>query len=443
MAVSVTPEVPGAIPVFGHLLPIARGPLAFLQRASTYGDVVKVRLGGRSAYLVNAPALVREVLHDSDRFTRGTHYEAAKEVVNISIATTDGPYHRRQRRMIRAAFAHDRLASYSVAISRLASAQSQSWHDGQTLDLDKEFLALAVRVAAESLFSTPFSAQAAAEVERILPQLLRGIAARAFDPTKLVGRLPLPANRRFDAACRRMHEVVHDTISAYRSHSESNGDLLSLLLAARDPETGQTMTDEQVADEAISVLIAGSETVSATLAWTSHLLSLHPAAQQRLHEEVDTVLGGAAPTADKLGGLLYARRVLTESMRLFPPAYLLTRTPTTQTMLGAHLIPAGAMVLYAFYGLHRDPSLFRDPETFDPDRWLPERAADVTPPAFLPFSSGVHRCVGEGFAWMEALIVLAEVAAHWTLHPVPGHRVRGVPAMTLRPNRLPITLRRR
>lgn len=216
-----------------------------------------------------------------------------------------------------------------------------------------------------------------------------------------------------------------------------------MLLSARHPETGQPLTADQIVDEALGMLIGASETVSSTLAWTIHLLSTHPDVQQRVQEETDVVLGKGALTTDRLDQLRYTRRVVNEAMRMFAPAALFTRTPTTDVLLGGHHIKAGALIAYSFYSLHRNPKLFPDPDTFDPDRWLPERAAEVTRPAFLPFSSGVHRCIGEHFAWTEARIVLSVLAGRWTVHPVPAHRIRPILTLTLRPHQLPVTLRKR
>lgn len=439
----VTKEVPGALPILGHVVPVLRSPLRFLRLAASHGDVVTVRLGRRRAYLVNDPVLLREVLNNSDRYARGANYEIAKEILHTSISTADGPYHRHQRRVMRPAFDHAHLAAYAEPMNRITTEQCRSWRDGQTVDMASHLLTLSIRIATESLFASSFDAMSIAEIQTGLPRLLKGLTLRAFDPTRLVGRLPLPVNRRYTKAITRMRAVVLRGIAEYRSHNKPQDDLVGMLLSACHPETGRPLTDDQITDEALGMLIGASETVSSTLAWTIHLLSTHPDVQRRVQEESDAVRAAGPLTTDRLTDLRYTRRVVSEAMRMFAPAALFTRTPTTDVLLGGHHIKAGALIAYSFYSLHRNPTLFSDADTFDPDRWLPGRAAQVTRPAFLPFSSGAHRCIGEHFAWTEALIVLSVLAGQWTVNPVAGHRIRPILTLTLRPRRLPITLRRR
>ncbi len=232
-------------------------------------------------------------------------------------------------------------------------------------------------------------------------------------------------------------------IAERRAGGEEADDLLGMLLGARDDETGAPMADQQIHDEVMTFLTAGAETTSRGLAWSVYLLGRHPEALGRLHAEVDEVLAGRTATFDDLPGLPYTRRVLTEALRLYPPGYLLSRGALADTVLGGHLVPAGATVLLSPYALHRDAGLFADPQRFDPDRWAPERAGDVTPEAYLPFGLGPHGCLGEGFAWTEMTIALATLAARWELRPRSSRPVRPVPAFSLACGPMPMTPHRR
>jgi pentalenene oxygenase len=271
------------------------------------------------------------------------------------------------------------------------------------------------------------------------------VGSRGFDPTGLLARLPTGVNRRFRAGNARMHATVDRILAERRGTDRGEGDLLAMLQGARDAESGDGMSDRQVHDEAMTVLAAGTDTVSHTLSWCAYLLARNPDVQDRLHAETDRELAGREPGYDDVERLVYMRMVLSEVLRMYPAGYLVSRSATADTVLGGRAVPAGTMVLISTYALHRDPAYFPDPDTFDPDRWseeaLPPRGRPVK--HYLPFGLGPHGCVGEAFAWTQMAMVLATLANRWSLHPVTDRPVEPVPTFTLTTGALPLRVRGR
>ena len=440
----VPPRVPGSMPIIGHLFPLLNQRLEFLRKARSYGPVVTVRLGRETAYLINDHELLRRVLiADAASFKRGIHFQKARSVAGDGIITASGAFHRKQRRMMLPAFHHKRIKQYADHMRDHAVTRIDSWPEDRPIALKSEFISLATTVATRALFGTELAADAVTVVERALPVLTRGVSVRVLDPTGLVEKLPTAANRLFERTMAELDELISTVVQRYRT-SGGGDDLLSVFIAARDDETNTAMTDTQIRDEIISILLSSAETTALTLTWTSYLVGREPEVQRRLWEEVNTVLAGRAPGYEDLAQLVYMRRVFRETLRLYPPTYFLSRTAVTDTELGGYRIPAGSTVLYSFYAQHRDPTLFREPNTFDPDRWLPERADDVTPAAYLPFGEGAHRCVGEGFAMAEAMTVFATLLSKRELHPEPdAPPVCEVGTVTLAPSHVAMIAPRR
>ncbi|KAB1933875.1 cytochrome P450 [Micromonospora sp. ALFpr18c] len=439
------PRLPAGLPLIGHGLQLLRRRLEFLQEARRYGPVVRVGLGPSTAYLVNDHTLLHQMLvKDAALFPRGIHFRKARAVAGDGIITAEGPAHRRQRRLVLPAFSRKRVHGYSDVMRQIAKERISSWPEDEPIELKPEFVSLATTIGTRTLFSTDLGAAAVSVIERALPVLTRGVSLRAMDPTGLVEHLPLPANRRFEVTMRELHQVIDGIIASYRGAEQQGDDLLSLLMVATDEGSGQGMTDLQLRDEVISILLSSAETTALTMSWACHELGQHPEVFRALREEVDRVLpDGEAPRHEQLADLELTRRVVKETLRLYPPTYFLSRSATADVRLGDHLIPRGSTVLYSFYSQHRDPTLFRDPNNFDPDRWLPERAADVTVEAYMPFGEGAHRCVGEGFAWAEAMTSLAIIVAQRDLRPVNGAAVRPTGTVTLMPRGLSMVLPRR
>ena len=437
-------RLPRALPLVGHALHLLRDPWTFLTAARPLGGVVGIRIGPRPAYLVNDPALIRRVLvGEAKKFDKGVQFEKMRPILGNGLVTAEGQEHLTHRRLVQPAFHHSRIAGYATVMRELSLEMTASWRDGGRIELDRQLTQLALKIVGKTLFSTKLGTEAINEVLRSMPVFLHGIAKRAMAPTRLLEKLPTRENRRFDEANRRLHEVVDRMIAEYRRAGVDHGDMVSMLLLARDEATGEGLGDAQVRDEAITMLLAGSETTSTLLSWIFHVLGQRPDLESALRAEVDEVLGDGPVTVERIGRLAYTRRLVTEALRVYPPAWLITRRTNEPVTLGGVALPAGASILFSPYSLHRDPTFYPDPDRFDPDRWLPERAKDVPRPAFVPFGAGNRQCIGEGFAWTEAMVVLATVTRHWHMRPVAGVEVRMTPAATLRPSGLPMVARRR
>jgi cytochrome P450 len=436
--------LPRALPILGHALRFRRRPLEFLQSLRPLGDVVTIRLGWKPVYIINDPELIRRILvADAQKFEMGVLLEKVQPFIGKGLITLRGAAHRQHRRLLQPAFHHGRIAQYADVMHLLALARSDSWQDGTPVAMDVELMELAMAVVGKTLFSTDLNQDAVDEVIASMPILLDGIRKRVLAPTDLLEKLPTADNRRFYSAIRRIHQVVDRVVADYRRTGLDHGDLVSMMLMARDEETGEGLSNDQVRDEVLTMLAAGTQTTATTMAWALHIMSTRTEVQDRVYAEIRDVLGDRAPTYQDLPRLEYLRRVVTETLRLYPPAWLLSRRASVEVTLGGHVLPAKAPVLFSPYAVHRDPGLYPEPDLFDPDRWSPERARTVLRPAFIPFGAGARQCLGEGFAWVEATVVLATLLNRWRVRPVPGHVVRAVALATLVPSQLKLIVERR
>ena len=440
----------GAWPLLGHAPALLRDPLGFLGRAYGCGPVVRIRLGRAPAHLVNDAAAIRRILvADAAGYDKGFQFDKLRVLIGDGVGTSTGARHRRQRALMRPAFDHGRVAGYLAEMSRSTVAEVDAWPPGTGIEAGAVLRRLTMTIVCRSMFGS--DSPAGAEVLRSLPALLGGVGLRALLPFDLLERLPVPANRRFDQARARLHAAVDLVIGEHRAHQAAGGygdDLLAMLLASVDEDDGSGMTDAQAHDEVMTILLAGTETAAGALAWALHLVSRDPALQAAVQAEVDAVEPSvrrpAGVTAAHLAQLSLLRRVLTEALRLYPPGWVLGRRPVRDTELAGVRVDAGTQLLLNFYGLHRDPGVFPDPDLFAPDRWSPgdRRAADpeLVRTHYLPFGVGSRGCVGEAFAWSEMLVVLTVVFSRFTVRPVPGSVVTPVARTTLHPRVLPLTL---
>ena len=434
------PTAPGRAPLLGHLLPLARGRIAMLQSLRSQGDVVKIYLGARPVYVVNAPELVHRILvTEKDTIARGRLFRKIRQYTGDGIATAEGEFHLRQRRLMRPAFHRERFRTYVEIMRDHAAALADSWQPAQPVAVEHVMGELASTIISQTLCRADVGVRAAAEIHRFIPVVEKGTMRRALSPIDLLERLPTPGNRRFDRARARLRQVINELIDVYLADPTDHGDLLSMLVSARDEQTGAGMSREQLGDHLITLLIAGTETTATVLAWLFHELGRNARLEARLHAEVDSTLSGRPVAFDNLPALEYTQRLVKETLRLHSPAWLSMRRTTTAIDLGGTRIPADADLVYSPATMHRDPNLYPDPMRFDPDRWLPERAASLPRNAFIPFGSGRYKCIGDHFSMTEATVVLATIAARWRLVPVRGHRVREIAETTLHPDGVPMT----
>lgn len=428
------PDVaPGALPVLGHAVQFFRDPLAFLRTAQQAGDVVSVRLGPTRAYLVCAPNLVQQVLKNPKVFDKGgSVYDAFRVTFGDGVGACPFESHRRKRHLVQPALHRNRMAGYGAMMSEQAAAMVDGWRPGQALDVDVAMHRLTTTAALRMLFASRVTGEVVAEMHALLPSMMRGLYRRAMIPVAPLHAVPTPENRRYRTARRRVHGLVDELLA---SPSTEDDAAVSALRASG-------LTGAELHDEVMGLLVGGVETTVATLCWAFVLLDQDQALRDRLHAEVDHVLDGRPAGYDDLARLDYTGRVVTEVLRLYPPVWVLTRQVAEDTELAGHPVPAGATVMFSPYALHHDPRLYDTPETFDPDRWLPDPAATVPQGAWIPFGAGNRKCIGDVFATVEATIALATVSARWRLSSA-GPRPKPVPRGELGTGRLRMTARPR
>jgi cytochrome P450 len=444
-----TPPGPRGLPVLGSVVHFRRDPLNFLlEMRARYGDFVRFRILGKPATLVNDPGAIKELLVTKHRnFIKSRGLQRTKSLLGEGLLTSEGEFHLRQRRLVQPAFHRQRIASYAADMVRLTSDASARWEQlppGEPVDIAEEMTRLTLAIVAKTLFDADVEEEAP-EIKEALDVAVRMFFNMVLPFTEYIENLPLPSMLRLKQARQRLDETIYRIIRERRESGEDRGDLLSMLLMAMDEEgDGKGMTDKQVRDEAMTLFLAGHETTANALSWTWYLLAQHPEVEARLHEELDTVLQGRSPTFEDLERLTYTRMVLSESMRLYPPAWILGRIALEECELGGHAIPAGSIVLASQYLMHHDERYYPEPFHFDPLRWTEEAQAGRPKFAYFPFGGGPRLCIGESFAWMEGTLVLATLAQRWRPRLLPGRRVEPQPLITLRPrNGIPMRLEQR
>lgn len=428
------PPGPSGLRAFASLQLARRDPLRFFTRmAAQYGDIAMARLGQRAVVLLDHPDHVRELLvTQQKRFRKSRTLRRARVLLGDGLLTSEGELHLRQRRLIQPAFHHERIAAYARTMVERARATAARWQSDAIIDARDEMMRLTLDVAARTLFSAKVEDEAD-EIGRALDTVMSMFDRLHHPWFEVIQRLPLPSTRRFLNATARLEATILRIIGQRRASGKDRGDLLSMLLLAQDEGAGGGMSDAQVRDEVLTLFLAGHETTANALAWTWLLLADNPDAEARLHVELATVLGERPPGVEDLPRLDYTRRVLAESMRLYPPAWVVGREALEDVEIGGYTIPRGAMVFASQWLLHRDGRFFDEPLRFDPDRWLPEREATLHRYAYFPFGAGTRKCIGESFAWTEGTLVLSTLASRWRLRRATPDPVGLQPVITLRP----------
>lgn len=446
-------DVPDAVPLLGHLAAFRKQPL---ERLTTWwrqhGDALRFRLGRRPLYLFSHPDLAEEVLvKQSDRFVKV--YDPQKPtglalVLGNGLVTSSGEVWKRHRRVIQPIFHRSRMAAMADRMAQVGEQRMAAWKDraGSTIDIAAEMMQLALEVISQTMFSTSMTQH----IDRISHALQVSIRY-AFDsfsnPLFLPLWVPTARNREFLAVMQFLDELMYGLLAERRHSGVRHDDLLDLLLQARDEETGEGLSDQELRDEALTIFAAGHETTANALAWTWSLLATYPDARARFHEEIDRVLQGRTPNAHDLQHLPYTRAVFDESLRLYPPAPAVQRKATTRTTVGGLALPKDAFVLVGTYNLHRHPDFWPNPEQFRPERWLDgERPSSRS--AYMPFGAGPRTCVGLHFASVEGPLLLALIGRHYDLklaqdsvepHLMVTLRPKGGIRMTIEPRRVPVT----
>jgi cytochrome P450 len=413
----------------------------FEQWRAEWGDAVMARVGRRALVFLSDPELVNEMLVVRHRsFHKSRTLRRASVLLGNGLLTSEGDTHMRQRRLVQPAFHRERVARYAETMLARTEALSDGWRDGQVVEIHAAMTRLTLGIAAATLFSADVDDEAD-EIGAALTDTMS-----AFDSLKspwwpVLDKLPLPATRRIHAGRERLDATIRRIIRERRAHPSHPDDLLSLLLSASDAEPGAaaSLDDEQARDEVLTLFLAGHETTANALTWSWLLLAEHADVADRLRAELRDVLGSRAPTAADLPSLPFTRAVLAESMRLYPPAWIMGREAMEDTTLGEWSIPRGGVVFASQWLMHRDPRFFPDPLRFDPGRWLVDMP-ELARRAYIPFGAGVRKCVGEAFAWTEGMLVLATIAQRWRMKRTNTAPIPILPQITLRPAR-PIPVR--
>jgi cytochrome P450 len=446
----------------GHFRKFRSAPTEFLTSQAALGDVSYFRMGSQAGYFLNHPDLVRDLfVVNAHKFMKGRALQRAKNLLGQGLLTSEGAFHLRQRRMIQPAFHRTRIADYAKSMVSFADRMANSWADGEIRDIDKEMMHLTLQIVGKTLFSANVEDDAD-DVGNAMTTVSKLFDFLLLPYSEWLQKLPLPQTRRFNRARATLNSVIYGIINERRQSNEDTGDLLSMLLNARDEDDGGLMTDEQIRDEALTLFLAGHETTSNALTFTWYLLSQNPDKAEKLHEEFETVLmkgrnpsgsegvheeaqfpntlptgrvsAPRCPTIDDLPQLKYTEAVLAESMRLFPPAWAVGRLAIEDHEFGGFAVPKGALVLVSPYVTQRDARFWENADEFIPERWEAQSVKEAGQKnIYFPFGGGIRRCIGEGFAWTEGILLLATLARKWKLALAPEQRIGLQPLITLRP----------
>jgi cytochrome P450 len=429
-----------------------------------YGDISSFTLGpNQRVYLINNPDYIEKVLiYDHRNFKKGKRLQVAKNLLGEGLVTSEGDFHNRQRRLIQPIFRPRQIMSYANIMTDYAIRFRDRWKNEDIVDVSQEMMELTLGIICKSVLNYDVESEAK-QVGKALTTT-RNYSRRLQSPIgHILDKIPiLPAPKGAREAIKELDSMVYGLISDRRRRQQEESDnkrfddLLSRLLEAQDSnlagpaslDSAQSssngkMSDKQVRDEVMTIFIAGHETTANALTWTFYLLSQYPDVEKKLHDEIDSVLGGIdrknghavtkIPTTEDIPKLQYTEKVLRESMRIYPPVWTMGRYVENDYQVGEYTIPAGSSILMSQYVMHHDPRYYEEPEQFNPDRWTAKFKTDLPRFSYFPFGGGIRGCIGEPFAWTEGILIIAIIAQKWTMRLVPGQRIKLDPAITLRP----------
>jgi cytochrome P450 len=432
---SPRPPGPKGAPIMGVMRDFNRDQLNFIEHCrDEYGDVVWMRFLYVPAIFLYHPDDVEYVLvTNAKNFIKSTSLRSNffQRLVGNGLLTSQGEEWKRQRRLSQPAFHRERVSSYGQVMADYTTRLTANWNDGENRDIHRDMMRLTLEIVVQCLFSADVSSDVD-HVGATLKELVKPFAAQATLGWILNNRLPTPAHLRFHALARKIDRVVYRIISERRATGENKGDLLSMLLSARD-EDGSQMNDRQLRDEVMTLFLAGHETTALTMAWTWYLLGTHPEVEKKFHAELDEVLGGRLPAAADLPRLKFTEQITKECMRLYPPAYALGREAINECEIGGYRVPAGTQVFMFQWATQRDSRFYDEPNAFRPERWTEDFVDQLPKYAYFPFGGGPRVCIGASFAMMEIILCLAAIGQRFRLEIDREHPVSIFPAMSLRP----------
>jgi cytochrome P450 len=417
----------------GHFRRFRKSPIKFLEMLSKLGDVTTFRMGKMPVYLVNHPDLARDVLVvNAHKFIKGRALQRAKNLLGEGLLTSEKEFHLRQRRLAQPAFHRARIAIYAKAMIDYGEKMSGEMKDGEVIDVSKEMMRLTLWIVGKTLFSANVE-EDAENVGEVMTTLVEMFDLLLMPFSEYLEMLPLPSSRKLKNARTKLDEIIYGFIRERRKSGEDKGDLLSMLLSATD-EDGSQMTDKQVRDECLTIFLAGHETTANALTWTWYLLSQNPDIEAKFHAEIDLVLGNRTATPEDYPNLKYTEQIFAESMRLFPPAWTVGRMANENHELDGYKIEKGSLVLTPMYIMHRDKRFWTDADEFKPERWETQSVKEAANKfIYFPFGGGIRRCIGEQFAWMEGVLLLATLGKKHKLKLLATQKIAMQPLITLRP----------
>jgi cytochrome P450 len=428
----------------------------FIQSIRKYGEIVQIYLGPRPVYVLNSPQAVRHVLvTEAEGVHRGRVFEKSRIIFGDGLITSNDPLHRQQRRLIQPVMQQSKIAAYVESMHEQVEAMSRQWQDGQLVDIRKPFKDMSFRIVASALFRTEVAAEVIDDLGFAMQFTLKGLYSRVLLPD-WVEHIPI-INRRYRNAVARIRSIADTIIASHgaptglgsgaagcpmaTSSQTDKSDLLSMLLSARDPETGEGMSRTQVRNEILSFLLAGSETTAESLAWLFYEVTRNPLVEERIVSEIDRVLGERTITSTDIDKLTFTHQVIHESLRMYPPIWQLSRLTTRALQFKGMELPSGSDLLVSPFSIQRDSTLYLKPSDFNPDRWNPND--NSTRDTFLAFGTGHHVCIGNHFALTEMSVIVATILSKWRMHPAGTRPVRMIPGITLKPSHVVMRLERR
>jgi cytochrome P450 len=438
MSTNPYPPGPRVSHLDGFLLATRRRDiLNFLMKvAGEYGDIAHFRIGPKHIFLLNHPDYIKNALTSHyESFVKGQQIRRTRHFLGEGLLTSEGEFHRRQRRLIQPAFHRHHFTAHEAVIMEYAERLSERWQHGLKLDVMREMKRLMLTITSKMIFGTKTDAEAD-EINEAVGLVISQFQLFGSPLANLLAKLPMSGARRIRKAQDRLDRIVRRIIAERRESCQDHGDLLSMLIAAFDePGTDAQMDELHVRDEAVTFFLAGSETMGTGLAWTWFLLAQDQAVQAELHAELDTVLGSRLPTLADVAQLRYTKMVFAEALRLYPPAWVLARYLIKDFETGGYVLPAGSIVILSQYLMHHDPRYFPDPSRFDPQRWTPEAKGTRPQYSYFPFGGGPRGCLGEGLAWIQGTLLIAAIAQRWRMQALPSLPMKLNPLITLQPKR--------
>ncbi len=419
--------------IVGHLLDLSNDPLGFLTNCRDYGEIVPLRLGLTPTCLLMNPDDIEQVLKERNTFIKSPGFRVLKTLLGEGLLTAEGESWFWQRRLAQPVFGQKRIERYGALMVEYTDRMLQTWQDGETHDVHADMMRLTLQIVMKCIFDANVDSAEATVVSNALDVAMHWFESKRRQNFLVWEWFPRPENVRYSQAIAKMDAAIYTLIRARRNSNEESHDLLSMLMAARDEETGQQMDDKLLRDEVATLMLAGHETTANALSWTWMLLAQHPEVRQKLQAELQQVLAGRLPKLEDMRRLTYTNQIVKESMRLYPPVSIFGREAAHDCTIGDYAIPKGMVITISQWVMHRHPQYFDNPEVFQPERWTEEFEKQLPRGVYIPFGDGPRVCIGKGFAQMEAVLLLATIAQRFELDLEPGFPIVPQPSITLRP----------